>query len=85
MDNSTMILLVIIVFALVAIAVLDQKPQSFKKRNSALHVAITREIGDRPQAIGSAQAALETFVEIEDPGAEEARRKLAEWGAENYK
>ena len=26
---------------------LDQKPQSFKKRNSALHVAIPCEIGDR--------------------------------------
>jgi hypothetical protein len=27
--------------------VLDQKPQSFKKRNSALHVAISRQIGER--------------------------------------
>jgi hypothetical protein len=80
-----MILLVIIVSALVVIAVLDQKPQSFKKRNSALHVAITREIGDRVQAITDAQAALKIFVEIEDPHAEKVRRKLAEWSAEDHK
>jgi hypothetical protein len=41
------------------------------------------QLGERTRAIANAEAALEIYVEIEDPGAERVRRKLAKWGVSN--
>ncbi len=40
------------------------------------------KLGERPQAITHAEAALKIYEQIEDPAAETARRKLAEWRGE---
>ena len=37
------------------------------------------KLGQRPEAIDNAKAALVIFEKIESPGAEKARQKLAEW------
>ena len=37
------------------------------------------KLGQRPEAIDSAKAALVIFEQIESPDAEKARQKLAEW------
>ena len=37
------------------------------------------KLGQRPEAIDHAKAALEIFEQIESPDAEKARQKLAEW------
>ena len=43
-----------------------------------LSLALDR-LGDRPQAVANAEAALRIFEQIEDPNASKVRQQLTEW------
>ena len=54
----------------------DRRGEGIALWNSALAL---KEIGQRDDPIGRAEAALKIFEQIEDPGAAKVRAKLAEW------